>query len=211
MPRVGLQILLESMSLVQCRKSNICLKRPGRILGRRKTPIPRVMVAKPPLQIRGRSDITLLRIVYRSKNVCVEHSIIIPQKPSAALLRVSLETATEGILRSLLLSRPLFEDGVPSVADLLRKSRRMVGARGFEPPTFCSQSRRTTRLCNAPCQKDGRYYTKKSVQVEDALVGAAAELERDVLLGLDKRPVDKHVDKRKELVRHLRAPVRRRF
>ena len=194
MPRAGLQILLESMSLVQCRKSNICLKRPGRILGRRKTPIPRVMVAKPPLQIRGRSDITLLRIVYRSKNVCVEHSIIIPQKPSSfvrycrhapssrmachpqpicfansegpecycfylplrykypssALLRVSLETATEGILRSLLLSRPLFEDGVPSVADLLRKSRRMVGARGFEPPTFCSQSRRTTRLCNAP-------------------------------------------------------------
>ena len=140
MPRAGLQILLESMSLVQCRKSNICLKRPGRILGRRKTPIPRVMVAKPPLQIRGRSDITLLRIVYRSKNVCVEHSIIIPQKPSAALLRVSLETATEGILRSLLPSRPLFEDGVPSVADLLRKSRRMVGARGFEPPTFCSQS-----------------------------------------------------------------------
>ena len=124
MPRAGLQILLESMSLVQCRKSNICLKRPGRILGRRKTPIPRVMVAKPPLQIRGRSDITLLRIVYRSKNVCVEHSIIIPQKPSAALLRVSLETATEGILRSLLPSRPLFEDGVPSVADLLRKSRR---------------------------------------------------------------------------------------
>ena len=116
MPRVGLQILLESMSLVQCRKSNICLKRPGRILGRRKTPIPRVMVAKPPLQIRGRSDITLLRIVYRSKNVCVEHSIIIPQKPSAALLRVSLETATEGILRSLLLSRPLFEDGVPADA-----------------------------------------------------------------------------------------------
>ena len=27
---------------------------------------------------------------------------------------------------------------------------KMVGARGFEPPTFCSQSRRTTRLCNAP-------------------------------------------------------------
>ena len=26
----------------------------------------------------------------------------------------------------------------------------MVGAKGFEPPTFCSQSRRTTRLCNAP-------------------------------------------------------------
>ena len=80
MPRAGLQILLESMSLVQCRKSNICLKRPGRILGRRKTPIPRVMVAKPPLQIRGRSDITLLRIVYRSKNVCVEHSVVIPQQ-----------------------------------------------------------------------------------------------------------------------------------
>ena len=30
------------------------------------------------------------------------------------------------------------------------RTGRMVGARGFEPPTFCSQSRRTTRLCNAP-------------------------------------------------------------
>ena len=69
----------------------------------------------------------------------------------------------------------------------------MVGARGFEPPTFCSQSRRTTRLCNAPCRKVGGYYTKKSAQAEDALVGAAAELERDVLLGLDERPVDKDI------------------
>ena len=34
---------------------------------------------------------------------------------------------------------------------------KMVGARGFEPPTFCSQSRRTTRLCNAP-SKVGVYY-----------------------------------------------------
>ena len=28
----------------------------------------------------------------------------------------------------------------------------LVGARGFEPPTFCSQSRRTTRLSTAPFQ-----------------------------------------------------------
>ena len=25
-----------------------------------------------------------------------------------------------------------------------------VGVEGFEPPTFCSQSRRTTRLCYTP-------------------------------------------------------------
>ena len=98
-----------------------------------------------------------------------------------------------------------------NVCGRFRNLLKVVGARGFEPPTFCSQSRRTTRLCNAPCRKVGGYYTKKSAQAEDALVGAAAELERDVLLGLDERPVDKHVDKRKELVRHLRAPVRRRL
>ena len=153
MPRAGLQILLESMSLVQCRKSNICLKRPGRILGRRKTPIPRVMVAKPPLQIRGRSDITLSRIFYRSKNVSVKHSAIIPQNPSSALLRVSVKRLRRASFIRYCCHAHLFEDGVPSVADLLRKSRRMVGARGFEPPTFCSQSRRTTRLCNAPKEK----------------------------------------------------------
>ena len=28
--------------------------------------------------------------------------------------------------------------------------RRLVGARGFEPPTSCSQSRRATRLRHAP-------------------------------------------------------------
>lgn len=92
-----------------------------------------------------------------------------------------------------------------------KRGFQVVGARGFEPPTFCSQSRRTTRLCNAPCQKDGRYYTKKSAQADDALVGTAAELERDVLLGLDKRPIDKHVYERQKLVRNLRAPMRRRF
>ncbi len=43
----------------------------------------------------------------------------------------------------------------------------MVGARGFEPPTFCSQSRRTTRLCNAPCREDGLYYTINSVVARD--------------------------------------------
>ena len=35
----------------------------------------------------------------------------------------------------------------------IRVSKEMVGARGFEPPTFCSQSRRTTRLCNAPNER----------------------------------------------------------
>ncbi len=31
-----------------------------------------------------------------------------------------------------------------------RSKRRLVGARGFEPPTSCSQSRRATRLRHAP-------------------------------------------------------------
>lgn len=36
------------------------------------------------------------------------------------------------------------------VGGIMQLAFGMVGARGFEPPTFCSQSRRTTRLCNAP-------------------------------------------------------------
>ena len=32
----------------------------------------------------------------------------------------------------------------------LRSKRRLVGARGFEPPTSCSQSRRASRLRHAP-------------------------------------------------------------
>ncbi len=48
----------------------------------------------------------------------------------------------------------------------------------------------------------------ESAQVDDALVGAAAELEGDVLLRLEERSVDENVRERQHLVRHLGAPAR---
>ncbi len=40
----------------------------------------------------------------------------------------------------------------------------MVGAEGFEPPAFCSQSRRATRLRYAPPVKNLTDQTKKELQ-----------------------------------------------
>lgn len=35
----------------------------------------------------------------------------------------------------------------------LKLDKKVVGAEGFEPPTFCSQSRRATRLRYTPIDK----------------------------------------------------------
>lgn len=43
--------------------------------------------------------------------------------------------------------------------------------------------------------------------MDDALVGAAAELERDVLQRLDERTIHQDVRQAQDLVRHLRAPA----
>jgi hypothetical protein len=49
-----------------------------------------------------------------------------------------------------------------SLLSQLRFERRLVGARGFEPPTPCSQSRCATRLRHAPMQREFEIRISKS-------------------------------------------------
>ena len=125
------------------------------------------MVTKPPPQIRCRSDISLIRILYRSENVCVKHISIILQK---AFIRPPSRFPWKRLRRASFVRyfchTTSSKDGVPSVADLLRKSRRMVGAAGFEPTTTCAQGRCATRLRYAPNKTvrpaDGRNRSRPS-------------------------------------------------
>src|SRR4051812_21251121 len=55
------------------------------------------------------------------------------------------------------------------------RAAALVGARGFEPPTSCSQSRRSTRLSHAPVQATSRY-----------LAARLPSRNRDRLLALDR-------------------------
>lgn len=63
------------------------------------------------------------------------------QKPVVAECHIASLFKTKGIILYFIPARH---------CKLEDRRFKLVGARGFEPPTFCSQSRRTTRLCNAP-------------------------------------------------------------
>ena len=49
------------------------------------------------------------------------------------------------------LRAPRVRDSASIQVGIPLRGEMLVGAEGFEPPTFCSQSRRATRLRYAPC------------------------------------------------------------
>jgi hypothetical protein len=82
--------------------------------------------------------------------------------PAPESPRVAVAIATTPAFATDLLQTSPFQASAGSVAtveltDIATKNS--VGARGFEPPTFCSQSRRATRLRHAPWR---RYLTQRA-------------------------------------------------
>ena len=67
------QIPLEGLRLFERLKGDIGLEFPGRILRRSLASVPAIMRGKAPLQVRGRSDIPLLRVVETAKDIGVVH------------------------------------------------------------------------------------------------------------------------------------------